>query len=115
MSNGIGERQNEENNIAYLAAQRQLYRDAKNWNRAICVCSVILPFALSVLQIFITHVHTYLYILSITSWAVSGLIKGRLRKKKRTAAYIQQNLIQMSIRCRGINICLRRTGMFQGL
>lgn len=73
MSNGIGERQNEENNIAYLAAQRQLYRDAKNWNRAVCVCSVILPFALSVLQIFITHVHTYLYILSITSWAVSGL------------------------------------------
>lgn len=49
MSNGIGERQNEENNIAYLAAQRQLYRDAKNWNRAVCVCSVILPFALSVL------------------------------------------------------------------
>ena len=99
MSNGIGERQNEENNIAYLAAKRQLYRDAKNWNRAVCVCSVILPFALSVLQIFITHVHTYLYILSITSWAVSGLIKRKVEKEKRTAAYIQQkfdtNVYQM--------------------
>ena len=29
MSNGIAMRQNEDNSIAMLAAQRQLYRDAK--------------------------------------------------------------------------------------
>lgn len=99
MGNGIRERQNEENNIAYLAAQRQMYRNAKNWNRTVCICSVILPFVLCVLQIFITHVHMYLYILSITSWAVSGLLKRKVEEEKRMAAYIQQkfdtNVYQM--------------------
>lgn len=99
MNNEIRKRQNEENNIAYLAAQKQLYSDAKKWNRAVCVCSVILPFALSVLQIFNTHVHMYFYILSIVSWAVSGLIKRNVEEEKGKAAYIQQkfdtNVYQM--------------------
>ena len=88
MSNGIGERQNEENNIAYLAAQRQLYRDAKNWNRAVCVCSVILPFALSVLQIFITHVHTYLYILFIPRHLIDICIKFLLNIGRRSFFFL---------------------------
>ena len=41
----------------------------------------------------------YFYILSIASWAVSGLIKKMVEKEKRTAAYIQQkfdtNVYQM--------------------
>ncbi|MFR2214458.1 MAG: S-4TM family putative pore-forming effector [Ruminococcus sp.] len=39
MSNGIATRQNEDNSIAMLAAQRQLYREAKKYNT---VCSGII-------------------------------------------------------------------------
>ena len=40
MSNGIATRQNEDNSIAMLAAQRQLYRDAKKFN-TVLVLSLI--------------------------------------------------------------------------
>ena len=48
MSNGIATRQNEDNSIAMLAAQRQLYRDAKKFNTVLVALSVWIPFALSV-------------------------------------------------------------------
>ena len=40
MSNGIAMRQNEDNSIAMLAAQRQLYRDAKKYNTVAVALSV---------------------------------------------------------------------------
>ena len=46
MSNGIATRQNEDNSIAMLAAQRQLYRDAKKYNTVLVALSVWIPFAL---------------------------------------------------------------------
>ena len=49
MSNGIATRQNEDNSIAMLAAQRQLYRDAKKFNTVLVALSVWIPFALSVI------------------------------------------------------------------
>ena len=53
MSNGIATRQNEDNSIAMLAAQRQLYRDAKKFNTSLVALSVWIPFALSVIILFI--------------------------------------------------------------
>ena len=44
MSNGIATRQNEDNSIAMLAAQRQLYRDAKKFNTVLVALSVWIPF-----------------------------------------------------------------------
>ena len=56
MSNGIAIRQNEDNSIAMLAAQRQLYRDAKKYNTVSVALSVWIPFALAVILLFIPEV-----------------------------------------------------------
>ena len=58
MSNGIKIRQNEEKCIAMLAAQRQLYNDAKGLNLVLILISVILPFGLS----FISSISNNAYI-----------------------------------------------------
>lgn len=47
MSNGINQRQNEEKCVAMLAAQRQLYNDAKKLDWTSTVLSVLIPFLLS--------------------------------------------------------------------
>lgn len=93
MSNGIATRQNEDNSIAMLAAQRQLYRDAKKYNTVSVALSVWIPFALAVILLIIpenTEWKYASYILSIVSMAFSFVIDKYIEEKKKLAAFIQQ-------------------------
>ena len=93
MSNGIATRQNEDNSIAMLAAQRQLYRDAKKFNTLSVALSVWIPFALAVILLFIpenTEWKYLSYILSIVSMIFSFVIDKCIEEKKQLAAFIQQ-------------------------
>ena len=93
MSNGIAARQNENNSIAMLAAQRQLYRDAKKFNTLSVALSVWIPFALAVILLFIpenTEWKYLSYILSIVSMIFSFVIDKCIEEKKQLAAFIQQ-------------------------
>lgn len=93
MSNGIVKRQNENNSIAMLAAQRQLYRDAKKFNTLSVALSVWIPFALAVILLFIpsnTEWKYASYILSVVSMAFSFIIDKYIEEKKQLAAFIQQ-------------------------
>ncbi len=76
MSNGIATRQNEDNSIAMLAAQRQLYRDAKKFN--------IVLVALSVIVLLIPENKEWKcisYILSIVSMIFLLLLIDTLKKR----------------------------------
>lgn len=53
MSNGITERQKNKKNLMRLAAQRQLYRDAKNIERFNVFIAVIIPICLSLISYII--------------------------------------------------------------
>lgn len=55
MSNGILVRQNEDNSIPMLAAQRQLYRDAKRFGALSVALSVWIPFAFAVIPLFVSQ------------------------------------------------------------
>ena len=93
MSNGIVTRQNEDNSIAILAAQRQLYRDAKKYNAVSVVLSVWIPFALAVIIWFIqenTEWRYASYILSMVSMVFSFVIDKYIEEKTQLAAFIQQ-------------------------
>lgn len=93
MSNGIVVRQNENESIAMLAAQRQLYRDAKKFNTFSVALSVWIPFILAVILLFIpgnTQWKYVSYILSIVSMAFSFAIDKCIEEKKHLAAFIQQ-------------------------
>ncbi|MBE5076476.1 S-4TM family putative pore-forming effector [Anaerotignum lactatifermentans] len=93
MSNGILMRQNENKSIAMLAAQRQLYRDAKKFNEFSVALSVWIPFVLSIILLFIpenTKLKYISYILSIVSMAFGFVIDKYIEEKKQLAAFIQQ-------------------------
>lgn len=93
MSNGIATRQNEDNSIAMLAAQRQLYRDAKKFNTISVAVSVWIPFVLAVILLFIpenTEWKYVSYILSIVSMFFGFVIDKYIEEKKKLAAFIQQ-------------------------
>lgn len=93
MDNEIVSRQNEDTSINYLAAQRQLYNEAKNLDNLGILFSVFLPLCCAILQ-SIFHDNIYLnsvsYILSILSMIVSLLLNSYVSQKKETAAQIQQ-------------------------
>ena len=93
MSNGIATRQNEDNSIAMLAAQRQLYREAKKYNTVSVALSVWIPLALAVILLFLpenTEWRYASYILSIVSMFFSFVIDKYIEEKKQLAAFIQQ-------------------------
>ena len=94
MNNGIVERQNEEKYIYYLAAQRQLYNEAKRLDGIEILFSVVLPLFFAALQLIISD-NTYLnatsYVLSIISMGISLLFGSYIDRKKETAAEIQQH------------------------
>lgn len=94
MNNGIVERQNEEKYIYYLAAQRQLYNEAKRLDGIEILFSVVLPLFFAALQLIISD-NTYLnatsYVLSIVSMGISLLFGSYIDRKKETAAEIQQH------------------------
>lgn len=85
MSNGIATRQNEDNSIAMLAAQRQLYRDAKKINTVSVAVSVWIPFALAVVLLTIPGNAEWKcasYILSIVSMVLGFGIDKYIEGKK---------------------------------
>lgn len=93
MSNGIARRQNENSSIAMLAAQRQLYRDAKKFNTYLVIFSVWIPFILAVILLFIpenTGWKYTSYISAIVSMIVGFVIDKCIEEKKQLAAFIQQ-------------------------
>ena len=93
MSNGILTRQNEENSIAMLAAQRQLYRDAKWFNTLFIAFSVWIPFSLAVILLIVPENVEWQYasyIISIGSMAFSFVVDKWIDEKKELAAFIQQ-------------------------
>ena len=93
MSNGIVARQNEDNSITVLAAQRQLYRNVKKYNAVLVALSVWIPFALAVILLFFpgnTKVKYAMYILSLVSMAVSFVVDKYIEEKKQLAAFILQ-------------------------
>ena len=88
MSNGINKRQNEEKSIAYLAAQKQLYNDAKIMNGLIVIISVILPFLFSFIK-GNSNIENLLYVLSALSLFISFVFNGYIKNNKKDAAYMQ--------------------------
>lgn len=93
MSNGIRLRQNEEHSIEMLAAQRQLYNNAKRYNSLSTALSVWIPFGMSILLLFVQEdspVGIVSYILSIISAIISFIVDGIISNQKELAASIQQ-------------------------
>lgn len=93
MSNGIDIRQNEEKSIAMLAAQRQLYSDAKNYAYASIFLSLVIPFCISILLNFLNNkqgLQIASYAASIVSMVASLIMSSKVKHKKEMAAYIQQ-------------------------
>ena len=92
MSNGINQRENETNSLLMLAAQRQIYKEAKVINRIIILFSVIIPFILPILSIFITDTNFSLFskIISIISWVIALYLDVKRKKTQELAALIQQ-------------------------
>ena len=86
MSNGINQRQNEEKCVAMLAAQRQLYNDAKKLDWTSTVLSVLIPFLLSCILLFVSKdspVGVISYIVSIVSMIFSFFVSGHIKNEKR--------------------------------
>lgn len=93
MSNGIAMRQNEEKAITMLAAQRQLYNDAKRFDAISVMLSVWLPFVMALILLFLPEESNWKsvsYILAIVSMLFSFVVGKRIDDKKKLAAYIQQ-------------------------
>lgn len=93
MDNGIKRRQNEECVIKYLAAQRQLYDEAKKLSAVVTLLSVVLPFLLSVAAVLgnnrIEFKVAYACV-SIATLFVSSFVEQCIGEKKQLAADIQQ-------------------------
>ena len=93
MSNGIQSRQNEENSILMLAAQRQVYSEAKKSGKVVVGLSVILPFFLACIKKFVeenTLLNTIVYMLPLISMVVGIILEKKIKKEKEMAAFIQQ-------------------------
>lgn len=93
MSNGINARQNEDNSISMLAAQRQLYRDAKCFDTLATAFSVWIPFSLAVIILIVPENVAWQYasyFISIGSMVFSFVIDKWIDGKKKLAAFIQQ-------------------------
>ena len=93
MSNGISMRQNEEKAITMLAAQRQLYNDAKRFDAISVMLSVWFPFVMALILLFLPEESSWKsvsYILAIVSMLFSFAVDKRIDDKKKLAAYIQQ-------------------------
>ena len=94
MNNGIVERQNEDKYIHYLAAQRQLYSEAKKIHSIGILFSVILPLVFALLQLLDsdnTYLNAVSYVLSILSMILSLLLGSYVENKKELAAEVQQH------------------------
>lgn len=94
MNNEIVKRQNEEKYINYLAAQRQLYKEAKRFEGIGILFSVALPIFFALLQLFFydnAYLNAASYGLSILSMGLSLFLDSYVERKKELAAEIQQH------------------------
>ncbi|WP_410496324.1 S-4TM family putative pore-forming effector [Cellulosilyticum sp. ST5] len=94
MGNTICDRQNEDKCIYYLAAQKQLYNEAKKLDLVVILFSVIFPISLAILQDLIENtenINVVSYALSIMSMLISFFISSSISEKKSNAAEIQQH------------------------
>lgn len=90
MSNGISARQNEDSNIARLAAQRQLYRNVSKAEIVYVILTVVIPISLSIIQDIAGWAKTVACIVSIIMLGFSFAIDNWQKEKKILAATIQQ-------------------------
>ena len=93
MENGISTRQNEDMSISFLAAQRQLYNEAKRYSAISFIFSVLLPLVLAILQLFwkdVAYLNAMSYVLPIVSMFVALNLNKIVSQKKEKAADIQQ-------------------------
>ncbi|MDE7425307.1 MAG: hypothetical protein K2N51_16735 [Lachnospiraceae bacterium] len=94
MNNGIVERQNEDKYINYLAAQRQLYSEAKKLDGIGILFSVILPLVFALLQLLDSgnkYLNAVSYVLTILSMISSLILSSYVENKKELAAEVQQH------------------------
>lgn len=92
MSNGIDIRQNEDKSIAMLAAQRQLYRDAKHYACFVTLIAILLPVIITILLLYFPcyqALRDILCIVSVLSLFICFIIDSKIEAKKELAAYIQ--------------------------
>lgn len=92
MDNGINERQNEEKSIRYLAAQRQLYSEAKWLNNILIIISVFFPFVLSIVETFFkqSSINDFVSFIIVIIFCISICLTSYISSKKDEAAEIQQ-------------------------
>ena len=92
MDNGINSRQNEYNSILKLAAQRQIYKEAKKINTIIAIFSLVIPLVLAIVSIFIQNKNWSIIskIMLLASWLCALVLNSEGEKNKKTAALIQQ-------------------------
>ena len=90
MSNGISARQNEESNIARLAAQRQLYRDVSRIEILNVILTVVIPIGLSFVQDIADWAKMAACIVSLIMLVLSVVMDTWQKDKKILAATIQQ-------------------------
>ena len=93
MSNGIQKRENEHNSIIMLAAQRELYTEAKKLCNVDVVISVGLPILLAIMQSTYEEknwIIPFISALIIASIILGIILTNIVKKKKEVAATIQQ-------------------------
>lgn len=93
MGKGIKDRENEEYSLKMLGAQRKLYNDAKTADAIRIFLSVLFPFVLSFVSLFVSNdsaICPLSYLASILSLIVSFVVGKCIKQKKELAADIQQ-------------------------
>lgn len=93
MSKSIKNRENEEYSLQMLGAQRKLYDDAKTADSINILLSVLFPFVLSFILLFVpgdSVIGTLSYIVSLLGLIVSFVVEKSIKHKKELAANIQQ-------------------------
>ena len=94
MDNGINKRQNEEISIQKLAAQKQLYKEAKREQTLSAVFCVAVSFLLSVAEVITgknLFLKAILALFSVLAMCISYITDKYISAKKRRAADIQQS------------------------
>lgn len=85
MSNEILNRQNEQKPIMYLAAQRQLYSEAKRLNNLFFDISVLFPFLLFIMQFIFDEnelLNVCIQLMSILVFIAGIKINSIIKKRK---------------------------------
>jgi len=93
MSNGIALRQNSENSLKYLSAQRQMYSDLKFISGLQFLFCILASSILSILLLFISDyiIGTIInFIIAIVVVILNKLFDKFIEKQREIAAYIQQ-------------------------